>query len=82
MAVDTVTAIVKSGATTIRITGWTNKGAKKIKSTKRALNVAKVVNKQLAKLHATNIQVTTVGGGGTKKFGGTVLNRVTVIRGK
>ena len=77
-----VTAIVKSGATTIRITGWSNTGAKKIKSTTRAVNVTKVVNKQLATLKATNIQVTTVGGGGTKRFGGTVLNRVVVIRGK
>ena len=77
-----VTAIVKSGATTIRITGWTNPGAKKIKSTTRAVNVTKVVNKQLKTLKATNIQVTTVGAGGTKRFGGTVLNRVVVIRGK
>ena len=77
-----VTAIVKSGATTIRITGYTNTGAKRIKSQKRAVNVTKVVNKQLATLKATNVQVTTVAGGGTKKFGGTVLNRVVVIRGK
>ena len=77
-----VKAIVKSGATTIRITGWTNTGAKKIKSQKRALNVTKIVNKELARQHATYIQVTTVAGGGTRKFGGTVLNRVVVISGK
>ena len=77
-----VAAIVKSGATTIRITGWTNTGAKKIRSKTRAINVTKVVTKELARQKATYIQVTTVGAGGTKQYGGTVLNRVVVIRGK
>ena len=48
----------------------------------RAINVAAVLRRALDRLGGKNITITTVTGGNTTKFGGTVLNRVAVIQGR
>jgi hypothetical protein len=75
-------AIVEGNNKKVTVTGFANFTAKMSLSRDRAINVAAVLRRALDRLGGKNITITTVTGGNTTKFGGTVLNRVAVIQGR
>ena len=78
----TVRAIIAGNNTRVVVKGFANFTATKRLSRNRASTVADYMRELLAKAGRSDITVTTVFGGNTAKFGGTVMNRVVYIQGR